>query len=154
MKRLARLSRLHRSRRPSRRARSERGQAITEFALVFPIAVVILALCATGGQMLVAAIDLTQAARAATVTVVSDVSNNDNQTTEEQDGLDSANGELGQNIQCTGQGDEGRCIAIATPTGGDSGQPLVQVTLWQSITPFVPLFPNITISSQATSAQS
>ncbi len=155
MKRFDRLQRPRSPRQPSRRTRFLRGQAITEFALVFPIAVLILAVASTGGQMLIAAIDLTQAARAATVTVVYDVGQGDvTQTQEEQDGIDKANAELGQTITCSGGGSPSNCIAITSNTiGPDSGTPLVQVTLWQSITPFIPLIPSITISSQATSAK-
>jgi hypothetical protein len=121
---------------------------------VFPIAVLILAVASTGGQMLIAAIDLTQAARAATVTVVYDVSQQDTTVKEEQDGIDKANAELGKTITCSGGGAPSNCIAVSSnTTGPDSGTPLVQVTLWQSITPFIPLIPSITISSQATSAQ-
>ncbi|MGC1185708.1 MAG: TadE family protein [Candidatus Dormiibacterota bacterium] len=155
MKRFDRLRMSWSPRLAPRGTRWRRGQAITEFALIFPIAVLILAVASTGGQMLISAIDLTQAARAATVTVVYDVGQGDvPQTQQEQDGIDKANAELGQTITCSGSGAPSKCIAITSnTTGQDSGTPLVQVTLWQSITPFIPLIPSITISSQATSAQ-
>ncbi len=129
-----------------------RGQAMVEFALVLPIAVVILALVATGGQMLMAAIDLTQAARAGAQAVQGDLQQGDPTGQQVVDARHAAEGELGVgSLSCGGRGASGQCVTVTTPGSSGPGQTLATVTVWRSVDSFLPVFgASWTISAQAT----
>ncbi|HVB53463.1 MAG TPA: TadE family protein [Candidatus Acidoferrales bacterium] len=127
---------------------------MTEFALVLPIAVLILGLAATGGQMLVSAIDLTQAARAAVIQDQADYNGN-NPAAQLGDAQTAAAAEMGiHSLACNANGSSIPlgCAAVVDYPDPKSGQHLVEVRLWQSITPFIPIIPSITVSAQATEA--
>ncbi len=129
-----------------------RGQAMVEFALVLPIAVVILALVATGGQMLMAAIDLTQAARAGAQAVQGDLQQGDPASQQLADARSAVEGELGvTSLNCGGKGASGQCVTVTTPATSGPGQTLATVTVWRSVDSFLPVFGSTwTISAQAT----
>ena len=129
-----------------------RGQALVEFALVLPIALVILALIATGGQMLMAAIDLTQAARAGAQAVQGDLQQGDPASQQLVDARSAVEGELGvTSLACAGKGAQGKCVTVTTPANSGPGQTLATVTVWQSVDSFLPLFGSTwTISAKAT----
>ncbi len=129
-----------------------RGQALVEFALVLPVAVVILALVATGGQMLMAAIDLTQAARAGAQAVQGDLQQGDPPSQQLADARTAVKGELGvSSLTCGGKGASGQCVTVTTPGTSGPGQTLATVIVWRSVDSFLPVFgATWTISAQAT----
>lgn len=128
---------------------------MTEFALVAPLAFLLLAGAATGGQLMVAAINLTQAARAGAVTAAQDYQTGTTPNQETQDAWNSANDELGgsNSISCTSGGGASPlpCVTTNNTAESDTSAPEeVQVKLWQTVTPLIPLLSGITISSSAT----
>ncbi len=138
-----------------RRGRS-RGQSLTEFALVLPIALLLLALAATGGQMLVTSIDLTQAARSGAVAAAADYGAGDTIVQQTNDARTAAYDEQGGagSITCKSSGKVPvGCVSVADTPGADyPGQNLAVVTVWKTLDLYVPLFPNITVSGTATAA--
>jgi len=150
-----------------RHARS-RGQALTEFALVLPVAVLLLALAATGGQMLVTDINITQAARAGAVAAQYQY-NNSNTTPGSPPATTpctvtspeicfatvAAEQELGvSSISCKASGSvPAGCVQIALTQDSVSGEQMVQVTVWDTIQPYIPIFPGATIKASATAVQ-
>lgn len=144
------------------RRRPSRGQSLVEFALILPVAVLLLGLIATGGQMIITAINVTQAARAAAVAAASDYAKDPSDvSTQTTDASTAANDEEGgaSSIKCSGggvpTGVSPQCVAvtdIAAGTGGleNDQVDLVQVKVYQSITPFIPIFPSLAVSSEAT----
>lgn len=123
-----------------------------EFALVLPVAVVILALIATGGQMLASAIDLTQAARAGAQAVQGDLRQGDSPTRQLSDAQTAIEQELGiSSLSCGGRGSGGNCVTVTTPGTSGPGQTLATVTVWRSVDTFVPVFGSVmTVSATAT----
>jgi len=121
-----------------------------------PVAVLLLALAATGGQMLITAINLTQAARAGAVAAQAGYTANDpisGDPSQTGDALQAATQELGvASISCrAGGGVPSGCVLVSNGTGSTSGEALVTVTLWQTVNTFVPVFGNpITVSATAT----
>ncbi|MGH7697168.1 MAG: TadE/TadG family type IV pilus assembly protein [Candidatus Dormibacteria bacterium] len=145
---------------------------MVEFALVLPVALLLVALAATGGQMLVADINITQAARAG-ATAAEYQYNNGNTiggsapatlpcsagnppSPEVCWATTAAEQELGSPLQCTAGGSVPTgCLTVSQfpdPTY-NSGEELVQVAVWDSITPYLPLFPRVTIKAVATAEQ-
>ncbi|MHB1501620.1 MAG: TadE/TadG family type IV pilus assembly protein [Candidatus Dormibacteria bacterium] len=146
---------------PGRRHRRwcQRGQSITEFALVFPVAVVILAVAATGGEMVMTDIGLTQAARAGAIAAAHDAAAGRSLLVQTTDAGTAANNEQGGpgSIQCSGGGPSG-CVQVVDMTAPGPGLEnrvvsLVQVRLWETVIPFVPIFGNVTIQAEATAPQ-
>lgn len=125
---------------------------MVEFALVLPVAVVILALIATGGQMLMGSIDLTQAARAGAQAVQGDLQQGKSASQQLQDARTAVEGELGvASLSCGGRGAQGKCVTVATPANPGPGQTLATVTVWRSVDSFLPVFGSTwTISARAT----
>lgn len=133
-----------------------RGQAITEFALVLPIAILLLAVAATGGQMLVTAIGLTQAARAGAIAAASDYGAGDSvaqQTTDARTATYDEQGGAGSITCKAGGGIPVGCVSVTDTNGTDFPiQQLAVVKVWETIDPFIPLFPGITVTGTATMA--
>lgn len=99
--------------------------------------------------MLVTAINLTQAARTAAIAVEGDA--NEPAATVDQTALQAAQDEQGGGtpITCT----YSSCVSVKFPYGTyDTQQQLAEVKLFESIQPFIPLFPHITVSGTATAA--
>jgi Flp pilus assembly protein TadG len=150
---------------PWRRSRTilfQRGQSITEFALVLPVAVIILALAASGGEMLMTDISLTQAARAGAIAAAQDAAATppDPISVQTTDARTAANDEQGGpgSIQCSGAGVPSQCVQVSdlsAPGVGleNSVVSLVKVQVWETITPFVPIFGSFTIQAEATAPQ-
>ncbi|MHB1575937.1 MAG: TadE/TadG family type IV pilus assembly protein [Candidatus Dormibacteria bacterium] len=137
------------------------GQAITEFAVVLPVAVVILALAATGGEMVMTDIGLTQAARAGAIAAAHDAAATppDSIGVQTTDARTAANNEQGGvgSIQCSGAVPSG-CVSVVDMKAGvapleNRVVSLVQVRVWETIMPFVPIFGNVTIQAEATAPQ-
>lgn len=128
------------------------GQATVEFALVLPVAVAILALVATGGQMLVSAIDLTQAARAGAQAVQGDLQQGDGTAQQLSDARTAIAQELGVgSLSCGGRGTSGKCVTLTSPGTSGPGQTLATVTVWRSVDTFIPVFGSVmTVSATAT----
>lgn len=128
------------------------GQATVEFALVLPVAVAILALVATGGQMLVSAIDLTQAARAGAQAVQGDLQQGDSTAQQLSDARTAIAQELGvSSLSCGGRGTAGKCVTLTNPGTSGPGQTLATVTVWRSVDTFIPVFGSVmTVSASAT----
>ncbi|MGA9776140.1 MAG: TadE family protein [Candidatus Dormiibacterota bacterium] len=137
-------------------SRRTRGQAVVEFALVLPVAVIILALAATGGQMLMAAIDITQAARAGASAAQGDYKQGDSPATQLADARTSAQQELGVgSIRCQSGGSVPvGCVSVSPPTiSSTSGETLITVRVWETVDTFVPILgPAMTVSGTATAA--
>jgi Flp pilus assembly protein TadG len=141
---------------------------LTEFAVVLPVAILLLALAATGGQMLVTDINITQAARAGAVAAQYQY-NQSNTTTGTPPATTpctsgttlspeicfatvAAEQELGvTSIPCkvTGSVPSG-CLQVTFTQDSVSGQPMTQVTVWDTIQPYIPIFPGVTIKANAT----
>ncbi len=138
---------------------------MTEFAVVLPVAILLLALAATGGQMLVTDINITQAARAGAVAAQYQY-NQSNTTTGTPPATTTctatspeicfatvaAEQELGvTSIPCkvTGSVPSG-CLQVTFTQDSVSGQPMTQVTVWDTIQPYIPIFPGVTIKANAT----
>jgi Flp pilus assembly protein TadG len=138
-----------------RRGRS-RGQSLTEFALVLPIALLLLALAATGGQMLATSIDLTQAARSGAIAAAADYGAGDTIVQQTTDARTAAYDEQGGagSITCKSSAKvPAGCVGVTDTPGADyPGQNLAVVTVWKTLDLYVPLFPNITVSGTATAA--
>jgi Flp pilus assembly protein TadG len=138
-----------------RRGRS-RGQSLTEFALVLPIALLLLALAATGGQMLATSIDLTQAARSGAIAAAADYGAGDTIVQQTTDARTAAYDEQGGAGSITCQSSAKvpvGCVGVTDTPGADyPGQNLAVVTVWKTLDLYVPLFPNITVSGTATAA--
>ncbi len=151
------------------RRRDSRAQSLVEFALVLPVALLLVGLAATGGQLLVADINITQAARAA-VTAAQYQYNNNNfvvgsapatlpcssgtpPSPEVCFATSAAEQELGvSSLTChSGGAVPTGCLSLTQTEDGyyGSGDVLLQVAVWQSITPFLPLFPNVTVKAIA-----
>jgi len=148
--------------RHRRRIILQRGQSITEFALVLPVAVVILALAASGGEMLMTDISLTQAARAGAIAAAQDAAATppDPISVQTTDAQTAANDEQGgpNSIPCSGSGVPSHCVRVSdlsAPGVGleNSVVSLVKVQVWETITPFVPIFGSVTIQAEATAPQ-
>ena len=129
---------------------------MTEFALVLPIALLLLAVAATGGQMLVTAIDLTQAARSGAVAAAADYGAGDTLVQQTNDARTAAYDEQGGagSITCKPSAKVPvGCVSVADTAGTDyPGQNLAVVTVWRTLDLYVPLFPDITVSGTATAA--
>ena len=129
---------------------------MTEFALVLPIALLLLAVAATGGQMLVTAIDLTQAARSGAVAAAADYGAGDTIVQQTNDARTAAYDEQGGagSITCKPSAKVPvGCVSVADTAGTDyPGQDLAVVTVWRTLDLYVPLFPDITVSGTATAA--
>ncbi|MGH7640816.1 MAG: TadE/TadG family type IV pilus assembly protein [Candidatus Dormibacteria bacterium] len=134
---------------PTRRRRfgGRAGQAVTEFALVLPIAVLILGLAATGGQMLAESITLTQAARSAALAAANDYAAG-NFSDEVHDATVAAQDEQGGSaFTCPGH----NCVSVNNLSGVNyPGQTMAVVVITQSIDPFIPIVPQITVTGTAT----
>jgi len=107
--------------------------------------------------MLIAAINVTQAARAAAVTAAQDATKLAPLATQQYDAAVSANNEEGGagSIHCAGAGIPSDCVSVADLTPGSTGVEntqinLAQVTVWQSVQPFIPLLPSLSVNSEAT----
>lgn len=105
--------------------------------------------------MLMAAIDITQAARAAATAAQGDYKQGDSQTTQLTDARNAAQQELGVNpIKCASGGSVPvKCVAVAGANTVASGETLVKVTVWETVNTFVPILgPAMTVSASATAA--
>lgn len=140
-----------------------RGQALVEFALVMPILLLLLAVVATGGQMLASDISLTQAARAGAVAAAEDASATpkDPISVQTTDARTAANNEQGgaNVITCSGSGVPSGCVTVTDLSAPGPGLEnntvsLAKCQIWDTIQTFVPLFGNnITIEAEATAPQ-
>ncbi len=128
---------------------------------MLPVAVLILALAATGGEMLMTDISLTQAARAGAIAAAQDAAATppDPISTQTTDARTAANNEQGGagSIQCSGGGVPG-CVKVVDMTAPGPGLEndvvsLVKVQVWETVTPYVPIFGSITIQAEATAPQ-
>jgi Flp pilus assembly protein TadG len=123
---------------------------------VLPIAILLLALAATGGQMLVTVINLTQAARAGAIAAASDLGAGHSVAVQTADAYTATYDEQGGagSIHCKAGGKvPAGCVAVQDGTGTEfPGQRLAVVTVWETINPYIPLFPGITVTGTATSA--
>ena len=145
----------------SKPSRGRPGQALVEFALVLPVAMLLLALAATGGQMLMTDISLTQAARAAAIAAAQDYAANDPVANQTTDARTAANDELGGagSLTCAGTGVPAGCVQVTDLVAGSDPKMennvinLVKVKVWQTIDPFVPLLNGITIEAEAVAPQ-
>ncbi len=102
--------------------------------------------------MLVAGIDLTQAARAGAVAAQA-AYDGGTYPAELPDAITAAQQEMGvTSLTCTsGGGVPASCAQVTNSTDPSSGQSLVKVNLWETIDPFVPLFAHgLTIKVEAT----
>ncbi len=135
---------------------------MVEFALVLPIAVMILALAATGGQMLMTDISLTQAARAGANSAAQAYGNSPpaSITVQTTDATVAAQDEQGGagSIQCSGAPAPGQCVQVTdlpAPYPGlqNNVVNLVQVKVWETISPLVPIFGGVTIEAEAVAPQ-
>jgi Flp pilus assembly protein TadG len=130
---------------------------MVEFALILPVALLLVALISTAGQMIITGIEVTQAARAAAVTAAADDAQGTGVVTQTTDAAQSANDEEGGagSIHCSGTGVPTGCVEVTDlPAGSatleNSEVNLVQVNVWQKIDPFIPLLPPLNVSSEAT----
>jgi Flp pilus assembly protein TadG len=130
------------------------GQALTEFALIAPLAFLLLAGAVTGGQLMVAAINLTQAARAGAVMAAQDYTAGTTTTQQTSDAVTAANDEEGglNTITCTPTGSvPASCVSVTNTSESSSSAPEeVKVQIWQTVSPFIPLVSGISIGSSAT----
>jgi len=141
---------------------------VTEFALVFPVAILLLALAATGGQMLVSDINITQSARAGAV--AAQYQYNDGNiilgsapaatpctvvSSELCFATVAAEQELGvSSLPCTPSGSiPTGCILLTAVDDHTSGETMLQVTVWDTIHPYLPILPGITIKAIATAEE-
>ncbi len=127
---------------------------------MLPVAVIILALAATGGQMLMTDISLTQAARAGAVAAAQSYSNGSSATVQTTQATIAAQDEQGGagSIQCSGAPTPGQCVTatdLPAPYPGlqNNVVNLVQVKVWQTISPLVPVFGGVTIEAKAVAPQ-
>ncbi len=128
---------------------------------MFPVAVVILAVAATGGEMVMTDIGLTQAARAGAIAAAHDAAATppDSVSVQTTDARTAANNEQGGpgSIQCSGGGPSGCVQVVDMPAPGPGLEnrvvSLVQVRVWETVIPFVPIFGNVTIQAEATAPQ-
>ncbi|MHB8393612.1 MAG: TadE family protein [Candidatus Dormibacteria bacterium] len=125
-----------------RRNQCQRGQSITEFALVLPVAILVLALAATGGQMLMAGIDLTQAARAGAVAAQASYNGHVTGSGETYAACAATLQEMGVSAStCPAAGGTPPIqVAVTNTPDSATGVPTITVTATQQIDAFLPIF--------------
>ncbi|HEY2705147.1 MAG TPA: TadE family protein [Candidatus Dormibacteraeota bacterium] len=148
------------ARQQSRHGRRPQGQSLVEFAVVFPLFVLILAVASTGSQYLSSVIGLTGAVRAGAIAASNDVSANSAVALTQE--LADATAAINYEEGCVG------CY-VASPTTGASacgaGQSCVWITrstapaplntpmevvhVSHPVVPLIPLLKGITVQSQA-----
>lgn len=105
--------------------------------------------------MLVSAINLTQAARSGAVQAIADYNGDlTSPSTEATDASTAAEQELGvTSLTCKGDPSGSStlpCLSVSHISGTTSGETQIKVRIWQSIVPFLPLIPSVTVSAYAT----
>lgn len=106
--------------------------------------------------MLVTVINLTQAARAGAIAAAADYASGDTVAQQTSDAHTASYDEQGGagSISCTPSSKvPSGCVGVSDGTGTEfPSQRLAVVTLWETVHPFIPLFPGITVTGTATAA--
>ena len=130
------------------RASGEAGQSLVEFSLLLPLLCALAALLLGGGQLLAAEIALTQAARAGAVAAAAAVARGDAPLPAAQQAADGEDGSL----SCGGAGVPAGCVAVSAATGAQSGIALEMATVYESVQPWWPGLPALTLQATAGAA--
>lgn len=123
------------------------GQAVVELAVALPVLVALAMLVFAGGRLLATSVALADAARAGAVAAASDVARGQPGQAESA-AVAAAAGE-GAPLSCAGDGIPADCVAVATATGGSSGEPMEVVTVYDRVDTGVPGLPPLQIQQQA-----
>ncbi len=101
--------------------------------------------------MLVSVINLTQAARSAAIAAQAAYEANDSPTTEAQDATTAATDEQGiVKFKCP-TADGTTCVTVTNSPGTNyTLQELTTVKIFESVDPYIPIVPSITVSGTAT----
>jgi len=140
--------------RRGRARRAERGQSVVEMAFVLPVALLLLALVVDAGQFIVGSINLNQVARASAT--AASFSADHGGTTAEIDAQAVKAATADQPgisfTYCGAPPVTPPCVTVNQTATVPNAVPIEQVTVYQSVTPLVPLFPGMTLQASAAAA--
>lgn len=143
---------------PLRRRRAPaRGQSLVEFAVAFPLFLLLVAVCFTASSAMNSSIGLTGAARAGAIAAANDVTINANVAlpSELADAVAAVNAEEGCTACYSGAVTQAACpsgtgcVWITKTVGTSSLKPIEVVHVVHPVVPVLPVVSTITIQAQA-----